>query len=143
MVKAELDAAWQESLPGTPNHHEEGGWIYQMTTGEVLTFVRATPGAPGDTYMSLANPPSVPGFTLIATYHTHPVLSSDFGFPEASRDDLLHSGYTNVPWLIRSENGIESVGPERLGAEPYGVWLHGYENNRVDTTWCPANRGGG
>jgi RHS repeat-associated protein len=49
---------------------ERGGWIYfNPKTGKYTT--RAAPPGNGS-HMSLANPPCIPGFVIVATWHTHP-----------------------------------------------------------------------
>jgi hypothetical protein len=109
-VQAAFAAAWADSLVGDPTlRHEEGGFIYaHPNTGDVTTR-RTTPG--GRRFLDLTYPPSVTGYYLVATYHTHPVLIADGGDPDPSPEDLALAAESGVPWFIISELGVLAVGP--------------------------------
>src|SRR5262245_35802675 len=83
VVQAAFAAAWPDSFPDDPTlRHEEGGFIYANTAGDVV-IRRVPPG--GERWLDLSFPPDVPGYYLVATYHTHPTLIADGGDPDPSR----------------------------------------------------------
>ena len=111
VVQAALDAAWADSFPDDPAlRHEEGGYIYANQAGDVV-IRRVPPG--GQRSLVLHSPPDVPGYFLVATYHTHPNLIADGGDPDPSPDDIEFADESGVPWFVVSELGVVFVGPDR------------------------------
>jgi hypothetical protein len=110
VVQAAMGKAWIDSQPGDPAlRHEEGGWIYMdTTTGQILT--RRAPAGSQDS-LSLANPPYVSGCVVVGTFHTHPNPTAEGWDPGPSFMDQISAASTGVPWLIRSDDGDYSTGP--------------------------------
>lgn len=112
VVQAALAAAWADSLADDlVLRHEERGYIYVEPDTGVIHIRRATPGDRWGIY--LTNPPIVSGCFLVATYHTHPNLSSEgwqVGPSEFDRELATESG---VPWLIVSDVGVFTTGSDR------------------------------
>lgn len=114
VVQAAFAAAWADSLTDDPAlRHEEGGFIYANPAGDVVVR-RVPPGA--ERYLDLTIPPAVPGYFVVATFHTHPTLIVDGGNPDPSPDDRLFADDSGVPWFVVSELGVTFVGPDsRVG----------------------------
>ena len=111
VVQAAFAAAWADSLVDDPAlRHEEGGFIYANANGDVV-IRRTLPG--GRRFVDLSSPPTVSGYFLVATYHTHPIQIADGGDPDPSSDDRENADDTGVPWFVVSELGICFVGPDR------------------------------
>src|SRR5947207_7863154 len=98
VVQAAFAAAWADSFPDDPSlRHEEGGFIYaNPTTGEIIVR-RAPPGS--RRLLDLSSPPEQPGYSLVATYHTHPNLIADGGDPDPSDADQREAAGSGVPWF--------------------------------------------
>ena len=112
VVQAAMDQAWTDSQPNDPaSRHEEGGWIYMDTTTGQISTARAAAGSMSR--LSLAGPPVVPGAVVVGTFHTHPNPSAGGWDPKPSITDKRSAAYTGVPWLIRSDAGVFSTGPNR------------------------------
>src|SRR5262245_17075400 len=111
LVRAVLDQAWADSLPGDPAaRHEEGGWIYMDLTAGVLSIRRAPSGKGGE--IDLRLPPVISGAVVVGKFHTHPNPSSEGWIPEPSFDDQGIDHLHGVPDLIRAENGVHFSGPD-------------------------------
>jgi hypothetical protein len=112
VVQAAFAAAWADSFPDDPAlRHEEGGFIYVNATTGGIVIRRVPPG--GERVLNLSSPPDVPGYFLVATYHTHPTLIAHGGDPDPSPEDRFWANDTEVPWFVVSELGIVAVGPDR------------------------------
>src|SRR5262245_41009176 len=111
IVQAAFAAAWADSLSDDAvQRHEEGGYIYADSTGNVI--VRRAP--PGRRWLiDLSFPPNVSGYYVVATYHTHPTPISEGGNPDPSPDDRQSADDSGVPWFVISELGAAAVGPDR------------------------------
>jgi RHS repeat-associated protein len=139
VVQRELNRAWRDSRPGQPNRSEQGGWIYARN-GRIFV-IRARPGTTNR--INLDNPPQPAGALLVATFHTHPTLSSQGGDPNQSDLDLQNEVFRGVPGLIRNENGITPYGPNRRGSNPELALypgpgpVNGYPGLKADSTHCP------
>jgi hypothetical protein len=109
-VQQALADAWAASRSGTPQFHEEGGWIYMDTTTEEISVLRATSGGPDE--IDLWWPPVVDGSVVVATFHTHP--TSPNHFPDIpSSNDTDNAWKRGVPNLIHSQNRGDFVtGPD-------------------------------
>ena|SRR5205823_5094354 len=111
VVQAAFAAACADSLVDDPvQRHEEGGFIYANQTGDVIVR-RVLPGSRW--LLDLSFPPPVPGYFVVATYHTHPTPIADGGNPDPSPDDRQYADDSGVPWFVISELGTFVVGPER------------------------------
>ena len=111
VVQRAMEQAWNDSQPNDATHrHEEGGWIY-MDTATGAISVRRTP-AGSRAGLSFANPPEVPGSTVVGTFHTHPNPTSEGWEPGPSETDIQNSANTGVPWLIRADDGTHTTGPD-------------------------------
>lgn len=112
VVQSALTTAWADSLAlDLALRHEEGGFIYlDPVSGEV--HVRRAP--PGDRWgVHLTNPPVVAGAFLVGTYHTHPNLSAEGWQVGPSDFDIELADASGVPWLIVTDVGLFSAGPDR------------------------------
>ncbi|MDO8662670.1 MAG: RHS repeat-associated core domain-containing protein [Candidatus Omnitrophota bacterium] len=108
-VKKTMDRAWQESLDGQANVHEQGGWI------EEHGGYRWPQGESG----SISVPNTRPSGT-IAEFHTHPYSSSERFFPGPSPSDF--SGFNDPS---SSVYGIRHFIVDRQGVIEYhadGNW---------------------
>lgn len=106
-----LDDAWADSQVHDPgNRHEEGGWIYMDLTTAAIMIRRAPTGI--RSRLSLANPPLLPNYLIVGTFHTHPSPAAEGWATEPSSQDQLAARHTGVPWLIRAEDGDHSAGPD-------------------------------
>lgn len=110
LVLQALDQAWNDSSPGNPaQRHEEGGWIYMEVNGN-LAVRRALAG--GQASLDLSRPPIVPGAVVVATFHTHPNPSEEGWEPGPSVSDTHFARLVGVPFLIRSDDGLHTTGPD-------------------------------
>lgn len=139
IIKRALAKAWRDSKHGTPQNHEEGGWIYINPDNGRLIIKRAASGGEGN--IDLRDPPHISGAILIATFHTHPypTLGMDYG---PSYQDELNAWGRNVPALVISEKGTRTTGPNRFGSNPERALpshkVKGYPGSAVDTCRnCP------
>src|SRR5205807_8881254 len=90
--------------------HEEGGWVYMDTATGVITTRRAPAGARA--VLDLTAPEIVPGFVVVATFHTHPNPAAEGWDPGPSPGDEQSAQILGVPCLIRAEDGIYTTGPD-------------------------------
>jgi hypothetical protein len=140
VIQRALRRAWRDSGYGTPQTHEEGGWIYQNPfTGRIAT-IRAT--STGQAHIDLRNPPQMPSFNLIGNFHTHPNPTSEGWDPNPSGDDVRLEFRRNVPGVILSDQGFHRYGPNRWGSNPERAdppsAVPGYPGNAVNTKQnCP------
>jgi hypothetical protein len=85
-IRTELLRAWLDSLPGTADAHEEGGFILRNADGS-LRVERWSRGAQD----RIIVPPHSGGFRddcpIIATFHTHPNTGPEF-LQEPSLTDI-------------------------------------------------------
>ena len=86
VVRAALDAAWIDSQPADPiTRHEEGGWVYCDPATRTIEIRRAPGG--DQAFLDLDDPPELPGYFVVATFHTHPNPSAEGWNPAPSADD--------------------------------------------------------
>jgi hypothetical protein len=112
VVQAAFAAAWADSFPDDPTmRHEEGGYIYCNTTTGDVTSRRAPPGT--RKLVDLSYPPSLPGYYLVATYHTHPNPPVDGYDPTPSDADIREADGSSVPWLVIAEEAVYVAGPDQ------------------------------
>jgi hypothetical protein len=110
VVVAELEAAWRDSLASDAAHrHEEGGWVYHEPGSGAFQVRRAPVG--DQAFIDLYDPPTVEGFFLVATYHTHPNPASEGWLTGPSFSDTDSAFELGVPCIIRAEDGIHTTGP--------------------------------
>ena len=112
VVQAALSAAWADSLADDiALRHEEGGYIYVEAVTGAVHIRRAAPGDRWGIYLTY--PPLLAGCFLVATYHTHPNLSSEGWQVGPSDEDRELAAESGVPWLIVSDVGVFVAGPDR------------------------------
>ncbi len=112
VVQAAFAAAWADSLADDlALRHEEGGYIYVEVDTGAVHIRRAAPGDRWGIY--LTNPPILTGCFVVATYHTHPNLSSEGWQVGPSDEDRELAAESGVPWLIVSDVGVFVTGPDR------------------------------
>lgn len=123
-VRDSLSDAWLRSEPGTPNAHEEGGFIVRTGTGELFVI-----GWPKGAQNEILVPPHPNGtrgnMPIIATFHTHPNIGPGFQQEPSLTDiravrddpDLSHADYEgefvisqNLVYLIRRSGQVDVVG---------------------------------
>jgi hypothetical protein len=111
VVRAALESAWTDSLPGDVNaRHEEGGWIYFDPTTASIHVRRAAAGGSAD--LDVCDPPIVPGAFVVATFHTHPNPASEGWLTGPSDSDTNSAWELGVPCIIRAEDCVHVTGPE-------------------------------
>jgi hypothetical protein len=77
IIRQQMLQAWTESQPGTPEAHEEGGFVLQDTSG-LLSVERWPRGAQNEIFVP-PHPIGKRGESLIvATFHTHPNIGPEF-----------------------------------------------------------------
>lgn len=135
VVQRALHGAWQDSEYGTPQRHEEGGWIYSRN-GRLLTR-RAPPGTQSS--LNLDNPPRVRGAQLVGTFHVHPNPTSSYWAPEPQAPDFDYAYKQGLPGVVLTDQGIYTFGPERRGSDPGRAappgW-NGFPGSSADTRGC-------
>ncbi|MEM1336329.1 MAG: hypothetical protein AAGF96_01205 [Bacteroidota bacterium] len=117
-VQKALDEAWVDSEEGSPNEHEEGGWI----THEYLEDGDATPCREyvtkiyrwnsGTTDTGVPTPrPRGRNLRVVAEFHTHPGPVNDLQYTNhvPSRSDLERSAALKIPGIIRYGRGPTSA----------------------------------
>ena len=110
VVQAELEAAWIASLPADPQlRHEEGGWVYFSHAGAAFQVRRAASG--GRAYLDLTHPPTLDGYLVVATYHTHPNPAAEGWETGPSVADTDSAYNLGVPCIIRAEDVVHLTGP--------------------------------
>ena len=130
-VKICLSDAWRRSEPGTPNAHEEGGFIVRKANSELFVI-----GWPKGIQNEICVPPHSNGtrgnMPIIATFHTHPNIGPGFQQEPSLTDiravrddpDLSHADYEGefvisqkLVYLIRRSGQVDVVGdtPAVLG----------------------------
>jgi hypothetical protein len=126
-VRDSLSEAWRRSEPGTPNAHEEGGFIVRRPTGELFVI-----GWPKGAQNQILVPPHPQGtrgnMPIVATFHTHPNIGPGFQQEPSLTDiravrddpDLCHPDYEGefviaeqLVYLIRRNGQVEVVGDTR------------------------------
>jgi hypothetical protein len=125
-VSAAFDQAWHESLEGTPDEHEEGGWIYRCRNvnpddpSEWVIVIDWWP--PGDVSSITPTPISTdPNCQLLGWFHTHPGPHGDH--PE-------NDGYLNEKPSVEDVEFSEEYGVP-------GYLIHGSGPNPADSTIVP------
>lgn len=121
-VQEGLDQAWADSMEGTENEHEEGGWVMQCRnentiTHEVSYFTWVVRWRPGTVDSSAPYAPARQDATCrtVATFHTHPgPASSDPNHDEydnerPSGDDYLTAASDGLPGIIRFGSGDDTT----------------------------------
>jgi hypothetical protein len=96
----QLLLAWIESEPGTPNAHEEGGFLLRCDDGSLLVE-RWSKGLQDEITVPEHEGGKWNGMTIIASFHTHPNSGVEFLQEPSPTDiravrddpDLAHAGY--------------------------------------------------
>ena len=76
-VRKILLLAWEESNPGTPEAHEEGGFILKQPDG-TLSAERWPRGSQDEIVIPSHTGGQRNGLTILATFHTHPNAGPEF-----------------------------------------------------------------
>jgi len=110
VVQSAMQQAWIDSqISDAAHRHEEGGWIYMDTTTGNITTQRAPTGTRAR--LDLSNPPRISGSVVVGTFHTHPNPTAEGWNPRPSSKDQASSALSGVPWLILSDQGNFTCGP--------------------------------
>ena len=124
VVRAALDGAWRDSNEGSPDEHEEGGFVFQCKGGPTgyETRVQRWPRGTTDHGGVTRGPEPPAGCRAVATFHTHPgglPGAHDDGFDNEhpSDDDLNFSNRYGIPGIIRWGEGADPAGTHDV---PYG-----------------------
>ena len=121
-VQEALDQAWRDSMEGTDAEHEEGGWIQQCRSENVIThemryYTQVLRWPPGD--VDSSGPPYAPRQNetcrTVASFHTHP--GPAYGAPGSdgyhnerpSGEDYLSAASDGVPGIIRYGSGSDTT----------------------------------
>jgi hypothetical protein len=126
-IRGQFLRAWQESQPGTPNAHEEGGFVLCDAGG-----ARVVERWPRGVQNEIVVPPHAGGkrgeHTILATFHTHPNPEPEYQQEPSLTDiravrddpDLSHPEYEGeyviaLEWIYRiDKNGrVETVASTR------------------------------
>ncbi|MEL6484361.1 MAG: hypothetical protein AAFP96_05890, partial [Bacteroidota bacterium] len=117
VVQNALDEAWSDSQEGTPNEHEEGGWIvHEIVEGSSdpcqeyePRIYRWPPGVSDEIIASQR--PSGDNIRVVADFHTHPGPENDPNFVNhvPSLSDLQNSADDKIPGIIRYGSGPTSA----------------------------------
>jgi hypothetical protein len=76
-VLAGLSLAWRDSLPGSSDGHEEGGFIVQNATGS-LQVIRWPRGTGNTIDVPTHRGCRAEGLEILASFHTHPNTGPDY-----------------------------------------------------------------
>jgi hypothetical protein len=114
VVKAALQAAWEDSNAGNKTtRHEEGGWILEGEDGNI-TIIRWASGNrssidPGPT------PPAPPGGRVVGHFHTHPNPPTDEDSTKweqgPSEADKNFANARGLPGIVVNAAGNQFFGP--------------------------------
>jgi hypothetical protein len=116
VVLAALKQAWEDSLPGTPGAHEEGGFVVRDAAGR-LSVVPWPRGQQSTIGLPLHSNCRVAGNEVFASFHTHPNPGPNFlqepseTDKRAVRDDPDLKGPDYVGELVVSQQTIYLITP--------------------------------
>ena len=123
-IRRLLLQAWLESQPGTPNAHEEGGFVLRNADGSLIVE-RWPTGALDEIHVPVHWGGFCDNRPIVATFHTHPNTGPDYQQERAQSDirgvrddpDLSHADYEgeyviSKGWiyLIRKNGQVDLVG---------------------------------
>jgi len=124
-IRRLLRQAWGDSRAGTPEGHEEGGFVLRAADGSLA--VERWPRGISDEIVVPAHPGGRRnGLLILATFHTHPNLDPVYQQEPSLTDiravrldsDLSHPEYEGeyvisqeTLYLIRKDGSVEVVGP--------------------------------
>lgn len=123
-VRQQLWQAWRDSAPGTANSHEEGGFVLETETGDLIVE-RWPKGTKDEMSVPSHSGGRRGGLSIIATFHTHPNPGSDYqqepGLTDirAVRDDpdLGHAEFegeyviaSRLVYRIERSGNVETLG---------------------------------
>lgn len=124
-VREALLLAWKDSNPGTPDAHEEGGFVLRQTDGS-FRVERWPRGAQDEIRVPLHPGGKFNGTPIVATFHTHPNTGPEFLQEPGPTDiravrsdpDLGHAEYegefvisAEFTYLIKRSGAVTVVGP--------------------------------
>jgi hypothetical protein len=120
--------AWIESLPGTAEAHEEGGFVLKASDGKLLVE-RWPRGAKNQIVVPVHSQGTRGELTIVATFHTHPSTGQGFQREPSLTDirairddaDLSHQEYegeyiisAEQVYLVRKSGDVEVVGDTQI-----------------------------
>ncbi len=121
-VQEALDQAWRDSMEGTDDEHEEGGYIQQcrnenVITHEVTYFTQVLRWPRGDIESSAPSydPRQDSSCRTVATFHTHPGPAAGepgddgYGNDRPSGEDYLAAANDGLPGIIRYGTGDDTT----------------------------------
>lgn len=104
------------------NFNEQGGWVYQNKRGHLRAIRKVREARDGQNFIFLNKPPSVKGYRVVGTFHTHNVDLGPSGDPPhlvngvlMASGDYLANYNQGVPGLV-----ITRVAGGGIGYYPYG-----------------------
>jgi hypothetical protein len=115
-IRAALRQAWQDSQPGLPGAHEEGGFVLREPSGKI--YVMRWPSGAQNTIVVPPHPGCRIGTDeIIASFHTHPNTGPAFLQEPSETDcravrddpDLKGTAYSGE-WII-SEATVYLIAP--------------------------------
>jgi hypothetical protein len=113
VIQQALDEAWVDSQEGTPEEHEEGGYVYQCgnttASGEVIWTYEIERWPTGEVdHISAPDPSPAPGCRTLADFHTHPGAPKDdprandkYSNDLPSDEDFISSKDLGIPGIVR------------------------------------------
>ena len=128
VVAAALDDAWRDSHEGSPDEHEEGGFVFQCPTSNGYeTRVQRWPAGTSAHGGVLRGPEPPVGCRAVAYFHTHPggdTTGGDDGYENEnpSDDDRNFASRYQIPGIFRWGNGAD---PGATHTELFGAAVPG------------------
>jgi len=122
-----LKHAWEDSLPGTSERHEQGGFILQDSEGN-LSVARWPKGSQNSINLPQHIDCRFDGQDIVATFHTHPNTGAEYlqepseTDKRAVRDDPDLKGNFYEGEFVISQEIIYLILPNGLVNEPGYRW---------------------
>jgi hypothetical protein len=126
-IRAALKQAWEDSQPGATGGHEEGGFIVRDLAGD-LEVVRWPKGGQNSILLPPHPKCKVGDKDIIATFHTHPNMGSDYlqepseTDKRAVRDDPNLKGKFYGGEYVISQEKIYLIAPNGQVREIGNTW---------------------
>jgi hypothetical protein len=106
VVAAAINKAWTNSNPNTAGKKQETGfWVVRNDKSGKLSIVQFPSNGTRDS-LTPGAPPSSPGNTTVAFFHTHPNTVKEGYVNGPSSADQNFATANNIPGIIRSHAGM-------------------------------------
>lgn len=111
VVAAAINKAWIASNPNTPGaKQEQGFWVVRDDKSGKLSVVQFPSNGTRDS-LTPGAPPSSPGKTTVAFFHTHPNTAAEGYVNGPSPADRNFATANNIPGIIKSHVGMHYFKP--------------------------------